>query len=206
MNVDVATPTASKSARARVRILDATASLLTRKGYAGTRLSDVAAAAHLRAATIYYYFDSREDLIGEVMLAGSRDVRVHVTGAVDALPADTSAMDRLLCAVEAHLRHILEVSDYTSAVVRNIGQVPEHVRQSVLADQIVYGKVWQEWAREAGKDADITDERDLTSLRLLMIGGLNWTAEWFDPKRGSIEPVVASARLIAQRTFGRSSD
>jgi TetR/AcrR family transcriptional regulator, cholesterol catabolism regulator len=39
----------SKSARTRQRILDAAAYVLSRKGYAGTRLSDVAGQAEIQA-------------------------------------------------------------------------------------------------------------------------------------------------------------
>jgi len=43
----------SKSARTRKRILDAAAYVLSRKGYAGTRLSDVAELAKLQTPAIY---------------------------------------------------------------------------------------------------------------------------------------------------------
>ena len=57
----------SKSVRTRERILDAAAHVLSRKGYAGARLSDVADQAEIQAPAIYYYFPSRDDLIEEVM-------------------------------------------------------------------------------------------------------------------------------------------
>ena len=68
----------SKSARTRSRILNAAAHVLSVKGYAGTRLSDVAEYAELQAPAIYYYFPSREDLIEEVMYAGIADMRRHL--------------------------------------------------------------------------------------------------------------------------------
>ena len=55
----------SKSARTRQRILDAAAHVLSRKGYAGNRLADVAEHAELQAPAIYYYFSSREELVEE---------------------------------------------------------------------------------------------------------------------------------------------
>src|ERR1700690_3440440 len=103
--------TDSKSARTRARILNAAAHVLSVKGYAGTRLSDVAEYAELQAPAIYYYFPSREDLIEEVMYAGIADMRTHLQGALDALPPQTSPIDKILAAVEAHLRHELELSD-----------------------------------------------------------------------------------------------
>ena len=72
--------TGSKSARTRERILDAAAHVLSRKGYAGTRLSDVADQAEIQAPAIYYYFPSRDDLIEEVMWSGIAHMREHWPG------------------------------------------------------------------------------------------------------------------------------
>ncbi len=80
----------SKSVRTRTRILDAAARVLSTKGYAGTRLSDVAKAADLRAPpAIYYYFDSRETLIEEVMWSGVADMRHRLEDALDEISPPT---------------------------------------------------------------------------------------------------------------------
>ena len=78
--------TSSKSARTRERILDAAAHVLSRKGYAGTRLSDVADQAEIQAPAIYYYFPSRDDLIEEVMWSGIAHMRKHMIRVLAALP------------------------------------------------------------------------------------------------------------------------
>src|SRR3981081_1345735 len=80
----------SKSARTRTRILDAAAHVLSVKGYAGTRLSDVAEYAEIQAPAIYYYFPSREDLIEEVMFSGIADMRKHLVEVLAALPPESS--------------------------------------------------------------------------------------------------------------------
>src|SRR6476646_3099732 len=86
----------SKSALTRRRILDAAAQVLSGKGYGGLRLTDVAAVAEIQAPAIYYYFPGREDLIEEVMWAGIAEMREHVIGILDALPAKASALDRMM--------------------------------------------------------------------------------------------------------------
>ena len=50
------------------------------KGYAGTRLSDVAEYAEIQAPAIYYYFPSREDLIEEVMYSGIAEMTKNTSG------------------------------------------------------------------------------------------------------------------------------
>ncbi|MGW0036990.1 TetR/AcrR family transcriptional regulator [Gordonia sp. NPDC003376] len=191
---DTETGSSTKSARTRARILDAAATVLSQKGYAGMRLSDVAEVAELQAPAIYYYFDSREDLIEEVMWVGLADMRRHVTEVLDKLPAGTDALDRLMAAVEAHLRHELEISAYTTASIRNSGQIPEKIRKRKVAEETKYGKVWRDLIRDAHDDGVIRQDLDLYILQMLILGSLNWAAEWWSPRRGSVDKVVENAQ------------
>jgi AcrR family transcriptional regulator len=59
--------------------------VLSRKGYAGTRLADVADQAEIQAPAIYYYFPSRDDLIEEVMWSGIAHMREHMARVMAAL-------------------------------------------------------------------------------------------------------------------------
>jgi TetR/AcrR family transcriptional regulator, cholesterol catabolism regulator len=188
----------SKSARTRSRILNAAAHVLSVKGYAGTRLSDVAEYAELQAPAIYYYFPSREDLIEEVMYAGIADMRRHLRVALDALPPETSPIDKILAAVEAHLRHELELSDYASASIRNAGQTPERLRARQLREEEAYGRIWRRLFDEARADGQLRDDLDPRLAQLLVIGALNWCAEWFDPRRSSVDTVVSNAQVLVR--------
>jgi TetR/AcrR family transcriptional regulator, cholesterol catabolism regulator len=190
--------TASKSMRTRSRILNAAAHVLSVKGYAGTRLSDVAEYAELQAPAIYYYFPSREDLIEEVMYAGIADMRKHLQDALDALPPETSPMDKILAAVEAHLRHELELSDYASASIRNAGQIPERLRARQLKEEAAYGRIWRRLFDEARADGQLRGDLDARLAQLLVIGALNWSAEWFDPRRSSVDTIVSNAQVLVR--------
>src|SRR5215212_8086664 len=150
----------SKSARTRGRILDAAAQVLSVKGYAGTRLSDVAEYAEIQAPAIYYYFAARDDLIEEVMYSGIADMRVHLQSVLDALPPETSPIDKILAAVEAHLRHELELSDYASASIRNAGQVPEPLRARQQKEEAAYGRIWRRLFDEACADGQLRPDLD----------------------------------------------
>src|ERR1700756_4714577 len=187
-----------KSARTRARILDAAAHVLSIKGYAGTRLSDVAEYAELQAPAIYYYFPSREDLIEEVMYAGIADMRRHLQAALDALPPETSPIDKILAAIEAHLRHELELSDYASASIRNAGQIPEHLRTRQLKEEAAYGRIWRRLFDDARADGQLRSDLDARHAQLLVLGALNWAAEWFDPRRSSVDNVVSNAKVLVR--------
>lgn len=188
----------SKSQRTRQRILDAAAHVLSVKGFAGTRLNDVAEYAELQAPAIYYYFPSRENLIEEVMYCGISDMRHYLQETLDALPDGTPPLDRILAAVEAHLRHELELSDYATASIRNAGQIPEHLRTRERKESAAYSKIWQRLFDDAAAEGEMRDDLDPRIVQGLVLGALNWAAEWWDPRRGSLDAIVASAQALVR--------
>lgn len=195
----------SKSAQTRRRILDAAAHVLSAKGYAGLRLNDVAAQAELQAPAIYYYYPSRDGLIEEVMWAGIADMREHVVAMLDRLPSDASALDRLMAAVDAHLRHELEISDYTTAAIRNAGQVPLAIRKRQLLEEQRYGEVWRRLINDMARSGELRADLDLYMAQMLVLGALNWAVEWWDPRRGAMDTVVANAQSFVRHGLAENS-
>jgi AcrR family transcriptional regulator len=188
---------ADKSARTRQRILDATAHVLSIKGYSGTRLADIAEHAQVQAPAIYYYFPSREDVIEEVMWAGIARMRAHVKEVLGALP-DAKPLDRIEAAVEAHLRHELEISDYTRAAIRNAGQLPEKIQSRQLAEARKYAEVWRTLIADAAAAGELRPDLDQRAARLLILGALNWAVEWWNPRRGPLDVIVHTAQSLVR--------
>lgn len=188
----------SKAAQTRERILNAAAHVLSVKGYAGLRLTEVAEHAELQAPAIYYYYPSRDDLIEEVMWVGIADMRRHVATVLDELPGSTSAMDRLLAAVEAHLRHALEISHFTTASIRNAGQVPSKIRKRQIQEEERYGEIWRRLVNDLARSGELRADLDLYTAQMLVLGALNWAVEWWDPRRGSLATVVANAQSFVR--------
>lgn len=188
----------TKSALTRARILDATANVLSRKGYAGTRLSDVAAQAEIQAPAIYYYYPSREDLIEEVMWSGIAHMREHVQQVLDDLPAETAPMDRIDAAVAAHLRYELDISDYTTAAIRNAGQIPDELRLRYDNESKKYGEIWRKLFVDARSAGELRGDLAPTVARMLVMGALSWTAEWWNPRRESLDTVIKTAQSLVR--------
>ncbi len=197
-NAVVATESGTKYARTRARILDAAAYVLSRQGYAGTRLSDVAERADIQTPAIYYYFASRDDLIEEVMACGLADMREHLKSTLDALPPCTVAIDRILVAVEAHLRHELEISDYTTASIRNRGQIPELLRIRADQEGDSYGAIWRQLFDDAARTGALRTDVDPRISQMLVMGALNWAAEWWDASRTPLDGIVSAAQKLVR--------
>jgi AcrR family transcriptional regulator len=180
----------------RARILDAAAQVFYENGYAGTRLADIAAAADLRAASLYYHFESREDLVIELMRLAWERTYEFVCRSVEQLPARSSHLDRLAVAMSAHLVSALEKGTHTAAVIEIMGQVPEGVRRQSLVDQRKYIAYWRAILQGAASTREIRSDLDLFAMLMMILGALNWTADWYDP-RDKPSPQDIAAELAA---------
>ncbi|GAA4896217.1 TetR/AcrR family transcriptional regulator [Actinomycetospora straminea] len=188
----------TKSARTRRRVVDAAAHVLLRRGYAGTRLADVAEVAQVQAPAIYYYFSSRDELIDEAVAVGLDRARSLVTEALAAAPADAPAIDRLAIAVAAHLRTLLTHSDHAAAAVRTVPQLPEAMRERHRQAQRDYVDVWRALVAQVREEGDLDPALDPGTALMVVLGALNWTAEWWDPARGSLEGVIDAAQRLVR--------
>jgi len=176
-----------RSAVGRDGVLDIAARLFREQGYGSVSLRKIAEAAGIKAGSIYYHFGSKDEIVVAVLDAGIQVVHDSMRQAVSALPEGTGADMILRAAIGAHLRALLDLSDYTSANVRIFGQVPQSVRDANLPTRRAYEDEWDTLLSQLKKDGALKSDVDLRRLRLMLIGALNATLDWFDPDRGSAE-------------------
>lgn len=181
----------SKSEKTRQRILDAAAKIFRDQGYANARLADIAELAGMQTGSLYYHFDSREALVTEILRLGIETSWRHVREAIAALPPDASAIDRLAAAIRAHTLSVVKTGDYSSAQARIVGQVPAEVAKAHHADQRDYGAYWNELFAAAVVSGDVRPDIDIFVARMLVLGALNWTSEWYKPGRGPTADEIA---------------
>jgi TetR/AcrR family transcriptional regulator, cholesterol catabolism regulator len=193
----------SKSELTRGRILNAAAFVLNRNGYAGTRLSDIAAVAQLQAPAIYYHFPSRDELIQEVVQVGLRRTMDHVENCFAALPPGSGPMVRITAAVRAHLEIVLRDSEFAAAAIRNAAQLPPAIRTVQLVDQNRYGALWRELVDAGVEAGEIHPDLDARAARMFVMGALNWAPEWWREDHGSLEETVRTAQALISRGLAR---
>jgi TetR/AcrR family transcriptional regulator len=79
---DADTRAASRSERTRAAVLAAAEALFAERGFAETRLEDVAAAVGIRRASIFYYFADKPALYDAVLADVFGDLRERITPAL----------------------------------------------------------------------------------------------------------------------------
>lgn len=170
---------ASKSERTRQRLLDAAASVLAARGYAQTRLSDIVADVGLHPASIYYHFPSKDALVEAVLTNAVSTGRDVVSRSVAALPAPAAPLQQIVTAIHAHMRAVLEISDYVAAALRVVGEVPSEIRRAFAADQRHYMFYWDGLLKRAVEQGQIRRDADLRIVRVLLVNAMGGRIEWY---------------------------
>jgi TetR/AcrR family transcriptional regulator, cholesterol catabolism regulator len=111
---------------------------------------------------------------------------------------NTGPMDRIMVAVETHLRYALELSDYASASIRNAAQLPEGLKTRQKKEIAAHERIWRNLFADAIAEGQFSPELDAQMAQMLVMGALNWAAQWWTPRRGSVDIVVANAQLLVR--------
>ncbi len=196
----------AKAEKTRSRILDAAARQFRQRGYAAVSLRSIAAAEKMKGGSLYYHFSSKDEIVSEVLNIGIEMVQKAVETAVADLPGDATHDQVIRTAIKAHLRAFLEHSDYTSANVRIFAQLPKPVQKSNLAARAEYEDCWRGILGNAERDGALNPGTDLNIVRLMLIGAMNATLEWFDPKRGSVDKLADRFAEMVLTGISRGGD
>lgn len=171
---DTATDTrqASKGDRTRKRLLDAAAAEVARCGVAGTSINAIAAAAGLKTGSIYFHFESKDQLVEAMLEEGLLASLAYLDKALAAVPRDADAATRLGAAIRAHATAVHELSNYTVAVLGPsfpkdaAGAAARKLRRT-------YVLRWTQLVADAQSAGILAREPDPRLLRDLILGALN---------------------------------
>ena len=179
------------------QIFEAGARLFAEKGYERTSLQEVADVLGVTKPALYYYYQSKEELLFEitsfVMDRLVADLREISTGNKTPLEKVRELVRRYIEFFAAH-PHDLTVM---STQLDSLG--PEH-RETAHARQREYLHVVKDIVREllAEHPGNRLDE---TSVAFAILGGMNWIFKWYDPA-GRIDPDQLAADFIQFFSYG----
>lgn len=183
------TASESKAARTRQRILAAASHEFALHGYGGASLRRIADAADLKVGSLAFHFATKDDLVAAALQDGVDSAREALAGAVAAVPADATPVDRLRAALRGHLDALHASDDRASAVVRMVETLPPHLRADHVRHERRFGKVWLDVLSRGRDEGVVRDDVDLRILRDLVVGALNSTSTTSPvarPTRGAV--------------------
>lgn len=185
----------SKASRSRKLILSAAARIMRDRGYSSATLRDIADEAGMEAGSVYYHFDSKDQILDEVLDIGLRDLLDGVSEVMAQNHGDPEHRTRIAAAIRRHIQHLFAKSEFTSANIRMYGQLPDDIRARHFPVRHDYAKVWDRCLAAAQDAGEIRPDIKVVPLRQVMLGALNWTVEWFDPERDDEEDAYTLAEM-----------
>ena len=170
------------------RILDAAARLFRTQGFEGTSVRDIVRAVGMLPGSLYYHFAAKEDLLAEVYAEGVRRISARVRAAVG---RHDDPWARLEAACVAHLEAILEDDDYAQVVIRVRPADAPAAQPRLVALRDDYEAIFTALVA----DLRLPRGTDRRTLRLMLLGALNWSQTWYHPGRDT--PKTIARRFVA---------
>ena len=179
----------------RPELLKAAAQLFRRQGFAATTTRDIASAAGMQSGSPFYHFKSKNALLYAVMeegmytaLARQREV-VHAPD-----PQGVPAADQLLALVVAHFKVLLGPgNDFVPVMLYEWRSLQPRQRKALALLIAEYESLWMPVLQMLHAQGRLRAPVGLA--RLLILGALNWSVQWFDPNKSASVQDLADAAV-----------
>lgn len=174
----------------REQILRCAASMFRQEGYAAVTLRNIAKGVGLTTGSFYYHFQSKEEVVSEILDQGHRRCLFEVRRAVTALGPDASTRLILKTAILVHINCLLGEDSFPSANIRIFAHVPIEIRTASLGIRHEYERYWVKLLKSCQDRGGSKLGNDPAVLSNILFGAMNWTLEWYKPGRHKIDTIA----------------
>ena len=171
----------------RRKIRDTAAKVLAEQGFENTTTRDIARAAEISPASLYYYFDSKEDLLYQI-LDETMDTGLKLIREIE--QSEKSLKEKLSHILQIHTRAAVDYNKMKLLVHDQNSLAPEH-RKAINEKQRNYVRGLIKILEELKQKGEILD-LDIKVCAFAFFGMVSWAYRWYDPE-GKITPAELSA-------------
>jgi TetR/AcrR family transcriptional regulator, cholesterol catabolism regulator len=163
----------------RQDILRTAARLFQQQGYDATSMNDVAAALKLSKGGLYHHFQSKDEILFNLMNHALDVTKERVINAVQDI---TDPEERLRMVMRRHIEVVMSVRDREITVMLHENHpLPPAMRRKINARKKDYVHFMEnliaEVQRERGSKANVSARASAFAL----LGMINWIYQWYRP-------------------------
>ena len=173
----------------RARILKAAAKLFADKGYDRTGVRDVAERVGLLSGSLYAHFESKEEMLFELISRAFDDAIRALTPVIE---SDLTPPEKLRQAFRVYLRMVSR-NYHLSKILFQWRSLRPPRRERIGAKRVAYGEMWQRIIDDGIMNGDFSGDDPLFA-RILILSAANWTHTWFRPS-GAMSPDEVADRF-----------
>jgi TetR/AcrR family transcriptional regulator, cholesterol catabolism regulator len=175
-------------------VLRSAARLFRRKGFDATRTRDIAAAAGMQSGSPFYHFKSKGALLYAVMEEGMHSAIERQERAIAQCGAKADPAQQLHLLIRNHFDVLLGPgSDFIPVMLYEARSVTPRQRVALAQLQGDYEARWAPVLQALHKAGRL--KADVKLARLLIFGALNWSAQWYDRRKGATLDELAHAAM-----------
>jgi AcrR family transcriptional regulator len=182
-------PTRRRAHSRLPQLLDEAARAFSQRGFAAASVREIVGPIGMLPGSLYCHFETKEALLVAVYKEGVERISFAVDAAVAPL---SEPWARLEAAAVAHLRSLLDQTDYSQVVIRiRPGDAPA-VDHELTALRDRYESRWGKLVAALPLERGV----NRSDLRLFLMGALNWSQTWYR------EGGASTPERIARRYVG----
>ena len=140
-------------------------------------MGDLAEAMGVQKGSLYSHTPSKQDLLHDTMRDGANAFHA----ALDGVPEDAPASERLRLALRAHLKVVAEQLDVATVFIREWRYLEPERRDEILAERRRYEERWRALVREGVERGELRSDLDENAAVLLALSAANWAYTWLRP-------------------------
>ena len=155
----------------------AAARLFAERGFHGTSMGDLADALGVQKGSLYSHTGSKQQLLFQTMREGARAFHA----ALDAVPDDAPAVERIRLALRGHLRVVVEQLDVATVFTREWRYLDDGYRDEIVAERRRYEERFRALFRDGVESGELRSDLDAGAAALLVLSAANWAYTWLTP-------------------------
>lgn len=147
------------------------------KGYAATSIQEIADAVGILKGSLYYYMESKEDLLFHLI----RDVHDDLLALRNGARSDGSVLDRLRALVKAHIAYVTENMVRVSVFLNDFRHLSPERQKVIIVERDRYERHIRDLLKEGQENGEVDPGLDPKLGALAVLGMLNWIHLWYRP-------------------------
>jgi AcrR family transcriptional regulator len=155
------------------------ARLFAERGFHGTSMDALAQALGVQKGSLYSLTGSKQQLLYETMRGGADAFHA----ALDDVPEDAPAVERVRDALRGHLRVVAEQLDVATVFTREWRYLEGEYLDEIVAERRRYEERWRALLRDGVETGDLRVDLDVGATSLLVLSAANWAYTWLEPGR-----------------------
>jgi AcrR family transcriptional regulator len=146
-------------------------------------MGDLAEAMGVQKGSLYSLTGSKQQLLADTLAAGAHAFHA----ALDAVPDDATAVERIRLALRAHLGVVARQLDVATVFTREWRYLEGDARDGFVAERRRYEERWRALFREGVEAGELRTDLDVGAAVLLALSAANWAYTWLSPGRDTDE-------------------